>query len=64
MQGMSELCKRCVWKHQCGQSEPCAHFEPVDMEWWEEKERVEELKQRHRWATNDTIEQGNFNDKE
>lgn len=60
MQGISETCKRCVWKQQCGQSEPCCHFEPIDMDKLLDKENNEQLKQRHKWSTRDTIEQGNY----
>lgn len=61
---MCALCKRCTWKGQCGQEEPCCYFEPIEMEEYIEGQYEDTLKRRQKIFAADATEQGNFFEEE
>ena len=54
------MCMRCMWSDQCGKTEPCSHFEPIDLESHLEKQYVDELILREYKADLTAIEQDNL----
>lgn len=61
---MCTLCKRCAWKVQCGQEEPCCHFEPSEIEDYIEGQYIETLRRRQKIFAANAAEQGNFFEEE
>lgn len=61
---ISDLCRLCTWKHQCGSEEPCSHFEPEDLNTWMLKEYINNLYKRQQLSIGMSIEQGNYAEQE
>ena len=57
---MNYLCKRCVWKAQCGGDDPCPHYDPINPEDHLLQEYIDELRMCRRFAYQTAIEQDNF----
>lgn len=57
---MHYLCKRCVWRIQCGGNAPCSHYDPIDLEEHILQEYAQELRLCWREACSTAIEQDNF----
>lgn len=57
---MNYLCKRCVWKAQCGGEHPCSHYDPISPEDHLLQEYIDELRMCKQLACQTAIEQDNF----
>lgn len=57
---MNYLCKRCVWRTQCGGEHPCSHYDPINLEDHVLQEYIDELRICKRLADTTAIEQDNL----